>query len=732
MFRVLLLCVLLPTIVFSQQTVTIVVSDSVTNEAVVGARIELVGKNTGRITNAGGTATIELQNGAYTASISAPHFTKQEHRFIVPLADPVIRIQLAPLESEGGEIVVEATRGNRTISTIPTRVEVLTEEIDEAAAMDPSKISHVITHSTGIQLQTTSATSNTANVRIQGLDGRYTQILKDGFPLYGGYSGSLSIMQIPPLDLKQIEYIKGSASTLYGGGAIAGLINLISKDPSKDETLLHMNYSSLGTTDLNAFYSRRHDQLGVTMLASNSLQQAYDADGDGFSDVPQILKLNFNPKLFYYFDDHSRLIAGAGFTLEDRSGGDMAIVNDANRDSMHFYNETNYSTRINTQLLFSTQLSDDVELRLRNALSFFDRAMTIVPHTDSPLYRFGGKQRVNFSEASVSAKLGDEHLFIGGVNLIEDDFKETHGETPDARNESNLVIGGFLQDTWTPSTFFSTELGFRGDYSTEYGFFPLPRVSMLFKWTNELSSRLGVGLGYRLPSIFNQEADVLGYQGVAPIDYDDQAYLPAAPERSLGANFDIHYKTHFGESVALSINQLFFFSRVNDPLVLTRFFTEPQYPYGFINGFGQTRTQGFETAIKLTVLDFTLFVGYTYTDAVNTFPTERPLVLTPKHSLKGDLLYVLPGMWRIGWDYEYKGSQTLSDGHPTKALLMTGVVIERTIGQFVLFLNLENITDERQTRYESLINGPNYTPQFTEVWAPLDGFFINGGIKVTL
>ena len=72
---------------------------------------------------------------------------------------------------------------------------------------------------------------------IQGLDGRYTQILKDGFPIYSGASSGLGLLQIPPLDLKQVEVIKGSASTLYGGGAIAGLVNLISKTPTQERDL---------------------------------------------------------------------------------------------------------------------------------------------------------------------------------------------------------------------------------------------------------------------------------------------------------------------------------------------------------------------------------------------------------------------------------------------------------------------------------------------------------------
>ncbi|MBK6587226.1 MAG: TonB-dependent receptor plug domain-containing protein [Acidobacteria bacterium] len=87
--------------------------------------------------------------------------------------------------------------------------------------------------STGIQVQQTSATSNTQTVRIQGLDGRYTQILKDGFPAYGGFSGSLSLLEIPPLDLKQVEVIKGPSATLFGGDAIAGVVNFVTKDPGR-------------------------------------------------------------------------------------------------------------------------------------------------------------------------------------------------------------------------------------------------------------------------------------------------------------------------------------------------------------------------------------------------------------------------------------------------------------------------------------------------------------------
>ena len=107
----------------------------------------------------------------------------------------------------------------------------------------------VLRESTGIQIQQTSASSANQSIRIQGLDGRYTQILKDGFPLFGGFSNGLSIMQIQPLDLKQVEVIKGSNSTLFGGGAIAGLINLVTHTPQEEWKLRLMvdQTQALGT-----------------------------------------------------------------------------------------------------------------------------------------------------------------------------------------------------------------------------------------------------------------------------------------------------------------------------------------------------------------------------------------------------------------------------------------------------------------------------------------------------
>src|SRR5690606_31634161 len=149
-----------------------------------------------------------------------------------------------------------ATRGSRTIANIPTRVEVIAgEELDEKGNMKPGDIRLILSESTGIQTQQTSATSANASIRIQGLDGRYTQILKDGFPLFSGAASGLGLLQTPPLDLKQVEVIKGSSSTLYGGGAIAGLVNLVSKTPEAERALKDRKSTRLNSSHVKISYA---------------------------------------------------------------------------------------------------------------------------------------------------------------------------------------------------------------------------------------------------------------------------------------------------------------------------------------------------------------------------------------------------------------------------------------------------------------------------------------------
>lgn len=236
--------------------------DKVTNDPLFGAAVYIPYLKLGSSADIDGMVTFfNVPEGNYQLSISFLGYETTELIVEVPQAD-LQTIYLNPDEHQLEEVLLQSSRSTRTVKKIPTRIEFIGgEELEEKAMMNSTNISMVLRESTGIQMQQTSLSSGNANIRIQGLDGRYTQILRDGFPLYGGFSSGLSIMQIPPLDLKQFEIIKGSASTLYGGGAIAGLVNLVSKRPEEEPSLeiMFTQTQALGSTG-NIFYSAKKDK----------------------------------------------------------------------------------------------------------------------------------------------------------------------------------------------------------------------------------------------------------------------------------------------------------------------------------------------------------------------------------------------------------------------------------------------------------------------------------------
>lgn len=314
--------------VLSQNTITFEIKEE-SGESLIGASVLMKGTTIGTISDTNGMAKLEnIPNGKIEFIISFVGYEDAKITLNFPENNnKIIKVELDEGE-ELEEVVIATTRASRTIQDIPTRIEAITgEELGEKAAMNSSNIGMLLSETTGVQIQQTSLSSGNMSIRIQGLDGRYTQILKDGFPLYGGFAGGLSIMQIPPLDLKQVELIKGSSSTLYGGGAIAGLVNLISITPTEKPKLEVMfnQTSALGTTG-NIFYAQKYKKTGLTIYSSVSNQAAYDPDIDKFSNMPKAKTFSLNPKFYYYINSNTELSLGLSTTIDDRTGGDMGLI----------------------------------------------------------------------------------------------------------------------------------------------------------------------------------------------------------------------------------------------------------------------------------------------------------------------------------------------------------------------------------------------------------------------
>ncbi len=712
-----ILCFFVFTKAYSQNTFQAVIKDAHTKEPLIGATAVLVGTTTGASADLKGLVTINnIPNGTQIIVFSFVGYETRKDTFEFPLPSNQQFIIFLEGGEEMEEVIVTATRSSRTIEEIPTRIEFLAaEELGEKAVMNSTNIAMLLRESTGIQMQQTSANSANQSIRIQGLDGRYTQILKDGFPLFGGFSSGLSIMQIPPLDLKQVEVIKGSTSTLYGGGAIAGLINLVTKTPVEGEPELSimLNQTSAMGTTANSFYARKFNKTGFSIYASGNRQEPYDPNKDGFSDIPQVRSITLNSKFFWYPNDSTTLWLGINTFLEDRIGGDILVINDK-PDSLHTFTEQNLSKRFSTQLAFDKTFKNATQLSFRNSISYFDREINI------PNYRFQGNQLASFSEATYTLEKENTH-WISGANLFTDNFKENQLSNPSVRDYQNITVGGFAQNTWDINPKFAMESGLRTDYNTNYGTFVLPRISLLFKPNKKLSGRLGGGMGYKLPTIFTEEAEALTFQNILPIDRNT-----VKAENSVGGNFDINYKTIIGNKMTFSINQLFFYTQLNKALVLSQDIANGNY--FFENADGTIESRGFETNIKLTYGDFKLFLQYAFIDVklnYDNINNQKPL--TPKHNAGAVLVFEQHDKWRIGFETYYTGQQFLSDYTQTRDYWIVGLMALRELKHFSLFLNFENFNDTRQSRYQDIVQPPTNNPTFAEIWAPTDGFVVNGG-----
>ena len=699
-------------------------------EVLRGVNVSVEGTLIGAATNLEGRVEIVgIADGDQTILFSYVGFESARLSLNFPLENPerVHEVEMEEAHGELEEISVSATRTSRTIADQATRVETIAgEEIDEKISMEPANISMLLNESPGITVQQTSAVSGGASIRIQGLDGRYTQILKDGFPLYGGFSGGLSLLQVPPLDLQQVEIIKGPSSTLYGGDAIAGLVNLVSKGPSSEPELsLLTNATTAGGFDLGGFYTARGNRFGVTVLGSANTQKAYDPDDDDFSNLPDTRRVTLNPKLFYYPSERTTLSFGLSGTFEIREGGDLEALEGGTSSTRSFI-ETNTSSRISSQTRLDrdldTWLGGEAALTLKNSVSLFDRTIEV------PDYRFDGTQVASYSEASLLVT-GDSHQLSAGLDSRTDEFREDGNENAMSRDYSYRSFGAFAQDTWDATDKVVVEAGLRVENHNEFGSFVLPKASALFRARSNLSIRVGAGLGYKAPTVFLEPSESRAFRGVIPLSGNVDA------ETSQGGSVDLNYRTLLGERVVLSINQAFYFTDLSNPLIpvfeqgVDPISTELRYE----NLEGDVRTRAHETNAKISLGDVKLFLGYVYLDA-ETDSEDGPvsLELTPKHKTYTVLVYEKHGLGRIGFEAYRTGEQTLTNGTRTDAFWILGLMAERKFGRARLFLNFENFLDTKQSNYSPIVLGGPQNPRFADIWAPMDGFIVNGGVKYTL
>ena len=576
------------------------------------------------------------------------------------------------------EVTIYATRTDRRLQDSPTRVEVLNrEEIEEKMLMTPGDIVMMLNEMGGLRVQTTSPGLGAASVRIQGMRGRYTRFLSDGLPLFGQQGAGLGLLQIPPTDLGQVEVIKGMASSLYGSAAMAGVVNLVSRRPGKEPVReLLVNRSALGATDGTFFFaSPLGSEWGASLLAGAHGQQANDIDGDGWADLAGYARGVIRPRFFWQDAEGRSALLTGGITLEDRNGGTIsgAVLPSAGIP----YREALNSRRYDVGGVLTLPLGR-VVLTNRLAASW--------QHHD---HRFGevrerDRHDLLFAETALRGVAG-KHTWVAGAAVDVDTYRPR--DVP--RFAYRYTTPGiFLQDEFDATPWLSISAGARADFHNVYGTFFSPRVSALLRfeaWT----SRISAGQGFFAPTPLTEDTESAGLSRLA---------IPVPLRAERGRSVSVDLTRNFG---AASATVTLFASRVRNPISVVYGGADP---YRLVNLPEPTTNQGVEFLGTWRKDEYSFTANYMYVRSRELDNGRRVAVpLTPAHS------FGIVGMWerentgRIGIECYYTGHQRL-ERNPFRAqspaYVSLGVLIERRVGIFRLFLNAENLTDARQTRWD--------------------------------
>lgn len=622
-----------------------------------------------------------------------------------------LQVELQPQVQREEEVRVYATRNDVRVQDSPLHVEVVSQdEINEEVAMRPGDISMLLNEMGGMRVQTTSPGLGAASVRVQGMRGRYTEFLSDGLPLFGQQGAGLGLLQIPPMDLSQVEVIKGNASALYGSAAMAGVVNLISRRPAAEPVHEFLfNRSSLGETDASMFLaSQLTAHWGASLLGGGYWQEHQDVNGDGWADVAGYSRGVLRPRLFWDNKDGNTALLTGGMIYEDRSGGTVAgaVLPATGEPYTEALNTHRYDVGGNLQWV----LGGRFVLAGRFSAAVQDHRHQFGEDIE------GDRHELVFGELSLRGTTG-RNTWVAG---FADQREAFHPRDVPRFAYTYVVPGLFAQDDIHVASWVSLSASARVDFHNLYGTFFSPRLSALLRkggWT----SRISAGQGFFAPTPLTEETEAAGLARLL-------LPVPLKAERGRSASLDL--TRSLGPA---SLTATLFASNIDHPVYVDR-----GALYSIINLLGPTKNRGVELLATWRKSPFTATATYTYVSSSEQEPAGRAEVpLTPRHNFGIVGMWEKEGIARVGLECYYTGEQRL-EHNPYRDFsvpyILVGAMAERKVATHVkLFINLENLTNVRQTRWDPLLLPSRASDgRWTvDAWAPLDGRVINGGVRFT-
>ena len=580
--------------------------------------------------------------------------------------------------------------------------------VEETMLMAPGNIVTLLNGIRGLRVQSTSPELGTAMVRIQGLRGQYTRLLSDGVPLYFDHPGGLALVQIPPMDLAEVDVTTGGASARFGENALAGVVNLLSRRPGTERSrefllsqstedatdgVLWIASPAAGPSSPSSSSSSR--TWSRTFLTSLHKQNERDVDADGWSDIPGYSRGVVRQRVFWD-NGRGRSASGtAGVTFETREGG-SAIAH-----------QSLESRGADGALFGQMPLGRYV---LSGAGTLFVQSRTR-DFSD-------GREHERREAATIELDLrgtAPRHTWVAGIAA---DWYALRSADPLPSKYSSTRPGIFVHDDARVSPWLTVSGSARLDHDITYGFSLSPRGSALVHG-GPWAARVSASQSYASPLPFTEETEAAG---LARLKIDGQLReLELQAARSVSA--DVSHTTR-ASVVALTV----FHSHIDHPALVDR------ATYTLRNHADPVVTRGAEIAATARRAAFAVTGTYAYVRARED--AGREVALTPRHSARLIATAEADGRGRVGVEVNFTGVQQL-DANPYRSTsepyAVVSVLAERRFGRVRVFGHAENLTDVRQTRWDPIARpARDVDGRWTvDAWAPLRGRVINVGIRAS-
>ena len=410
-------------------------------------------------------------------------------------------------------VIVSATRSETTRRMSPTLVNVVGMDIYSTA--NATTVAQGLSFQPGVRVENNCQNCGFQQVRINGLDGQYTQILIDSRPIFSALAGVYGIEQLPANMVDRVEVMRGGGSALFGSSAIAGTINIITKEPVRNSAAISHTTTSIdgsrafhNTTDINASIVSEDNKLGIAVFGQSTAKDAWDANGDGFTELSTISGQTLGFRGYVKTGLYSKVTAEYHHLQEFRRGGDNL---DMPPHEAMIAEQTDHG--INTGGLKFDWFSKDQKHRMN--------AFASIQHIDRESYYGAGKDPNAYGRTKGLTWVGgaqyiykaDDCLFMPadltvGLEYNEDYLRDNmsgYGRTTD---QTVRIVSAYAQNEWKNSRWGILIGGRLDKHNLIDGLIFSPRANLRFNPSENLNLRASYSYGFRAPQAFDEDLHI--------------------------------------------------------------------------------------------------------------------------------------------------------------------------------------------------------------------------------